>query len=346
MKAIVWHGKRDVRLDDIDEPGLIPAGWVRLAVGFCGICGTDIEEWRSGPHFVPTGKPHPLTGVMDRVVLGHEFSGKVIGVGEGVSEVRVGDRVAVDGLRGCGKCYWCKRHRVMLCPMLAAAGQMYDGGLEEEVNLPASVIFRIPKGVTMAQGALAETVAVGVRGVRRACVSPGDVVGVIGAGAVGLVTAQIAQLKGTAEVFVVDPLPSRRAVAQQVGLKGIADGELGEGRCDVVIECSGSRGGMREAIRLSRVGGRIVVIGISREEIGLDAFWLVSGEREIRGSLSHVGDEDFVGALSLLGSRQVVVDPIITDKVPLTRAIEDGFVELAEKPSEHVKILVEVGGEM
>jgi len=344
VKAVVWHGRRDVRLEEIDRPGKVPPGWVRVLVSWCGICGTDVEEWKNGPHFIPTDGPHPLTGVKDKVVLGHEFSGRVVAVGEGVVDVSVGSRVAVDGLRGCGECFWCRRHRVMLCPMLAAAGQMYDGGLEEEVNLPASVVFPMPDGLTMAQGALAETLAVGVRGLRRAAVSPGAVVAVVGAGAVGLLAAQVAQLRGAGKVFIVDPLATRREVARQIGLQSVSDGELDNAKCDVVVECSGSASGIGEAMRISRSGARIVVVGIAPGEIAIDPLWLVGGEREIIGSLSHVGDEDLVGALSLLSCGSVEVEPIITDRIPLSRAIDDGLLELAYKPDKHVKVLVEIEG--
>jgi len=110
MLALRWHARGDVRLDEVPPPPPPGRGEMQLQVLWCGICGTDVEEYRSGPLFVPVGTPNPLTGQQAPLTLGHEFSARVLTVGAGVRRFQVGDRVAVDTLIWCGQCYWCLRH--------------------------------------------------------------------------------------------------------------------------------------------------------------------------------------------------------------------------------------------
>ena len=101
MKAARWHGARDIRIEDIAEPNPGP-GQVKIKVHWCGICGSDLHEYLVGPIFIPVESAHPLTGEKAPVVLGHEFSGEVVALGEGVENFRVGDRVAVEPIVACG----------------------------------------------------------------------------------------------------------------------------------------------------------------------------------------------------------------------------------------------------
>ena len=142
--ALRWHGRGDVRLDEIEDPPPPGPGEVQLRPLWCGICGTDVEEYRSGPVFIPSGSPHPLTGRLAPITLGHEFSGEVVDVGPGVERFRPGDRVAADTLIFCGECYWCRRHQVTLCERLAALGLMADGGLAGLCNAPERTL--LPRG--------------------------------------------------------------------------------------------------------------------------------------------------------------------------------------------------------
>ena len=105
MRAVRWHGRRDIRVDEVDEPGTPAPGWVRLRVAACGICGTDVEEYRDGPLAVPL-EPNPLSGRCAPLTLGHESIGIVEEVGEGVA-LEPGTSVAVEGNMTCGSCFWC-----------------------------------------------------------------------------------------------------------------------------------------------------------------------------------------------------------------------------------------------
>jgi (R,R)-butanediol dehydrogenase/meso-butanediol dehydrogenase/diacetyl reductase len=110
MKAAVWHGKKDIRVEEVSVPAPPKADEVQIEVDYCGICGSDLHEYLAGPIFIPT-EPHPLTGHSGKTILGHEFSGKVVAVGANVTGVRVGDKVAPDACQHCGVCVTCREGR-------------------------------------------------------------------------------------------------------------------------------------------------------------------------------------------------------------------------------------------
>ena len=340
MLALRWHGRKDVRLDEIEEPPPPGPGEVRLRPLWCGICGTDVEEYRGGPHFIPSGEPHPLTGRSAPITLGHEFSGEVVDVGPRVERFRPGDRVAADTLIFCGECYWCRRHQVTLCERLAALGLMADGGLAGLCNAPERTLLPIPEGVSDEAGALAETLAVAVRALRRGRLAVGESVAVVGAGAVGLMALQAALASGASKVSVVEPLSERRRLAASLGADEVYAPEEAVLAADIVVECSGNAGAVRTAMDAARKGGRVVLLGIYGRPGTLEFLEVVGAEKEIIGSLSHVYDEDFAAAVSLLGRGVVRAEPLISDRVPLSRSLDDGILALMREPEEHLKILI------
>jgi (R,R)-butanediol dehydrogenase/meso-butanediol dehydrogenase/diacetyl reductase len=339
--ALRWHGRGDIRLDEIEDPPPPGPGEVQLRPLWCGICGTDVEEYRSGPLFIPAEEPHPLTGSSAPITLGHEFSGEVVDVGPGVERFLPGDRVAADTLIFCGKCYWCRRHQVTLCERLAALGLMADGGLAGLCNAPERTLLPVPEGVSDEAGALAETLAVAVRALRRGRFAVGESVAVVGAGAVGLMALQAAIAGGASKVSVVEPLSERRRLAASLGAdKTCALLEEAAPAADVVVECSGNAGAIRTAVGAARKGGRVVLVGIYGRPSTFDFLDVVGTEKEMIGSLSHVYDEDFAAAVSLLGRGAVRAEPLVSDRVPLSRALDDGILALMREPEEHLKILI------
>src|SRR5829696_6957529 len=340
MLALRWHGRGDVRLDEVEAPPPPGPGEVQLRPLWCGICGTDVEEYRSGPLFIPSGEPHPLTGRSAPITLGHEFSGEVVAVGPGVERFRPGDRVAADTLIFCGECYWCRRHQVTLCERLAALGLMADGGLADLCNAPEHTLLAVPQGVPDEAGALAETLAVAVRALRRGRFAMGESVAVVGAGAVGLMALQAAVAGGASKVSVVEPLSERRRLATNLGADEVYAPEEADLTADVVVECSGNAGAVQTAVGSARKGGRVVLVGIYGHPGTLDFLEVVGTEKEIVGSLSHVYDEDFAAAVSLLGRGAVLAEPLVSDRVPLNRALDDGIIALMRDPEKYLKILI------
>jgi (R,R)-butanediol dehydrogenase/meso-butanediol dehydrogenase/diacetyl reductase len=343
--ALRWHGRGDVRLDEIEDPFLPGSGEVQLRVLSCGICGTDVEEYRSGPIFILSGSPHPLTGRSAPITLGHEFAGEVVAIGPGVDLYEPGDLVAADTLIFCGECYWCRRHQVTLCERLGALGLMADGGLAELCNAPVRTLLPVPKGVSAEAGSLAETLAVAVRALRRGRFSIGESVAIVGAGAVGLMALQAALAGSASTVNVVEPMPKRRRLATLLGADGTYAPEDGpEFEADVVVECSGNPWAVATAVAAARKGGRVVLVGIFGRASSFNFLDVVNTEKELIGSLSHVYDEDFAAAVGLLGRGAVRAEPLVSDRVPLRRAIDDGLIALMSAPEANLKIVIQPNG--
>jgi (R,R)-butanediol dehydrogenase/meso-butanediol dehydrogenase/diacetyl reductase len=158
MRAARWHGRRDVRVDEVPTP-CPGAGELLLRVGWCGICGTDLEEYLAGPLIIPTESPNGLTGKMAPVVLGHEFAGTVAELGPGVSGFDVGQRVVPDVVLFCGACFFCRRHDYALCVNWAALGLQADGGLAEYVLAPSKMCEVVPEGCSDDAAVLAQPLA-------------------------------------------------------------------------------------------------------------------------------------------------------------------------------------------
>src|SRR2546426_12168775 len=192
--AAVYHGRRDIRVQEWPASPNPPAGWVTVAIAYCGICGTDIDEYLNGPMVIPT-KPHPLTGAKAPLVLGHEGAGVVVAAGAGAG-IDPGTRVGLENSVGCGHCAACRSGNRQLCPQLAVIGLMMDGALAETVNVPASMCAEFPRGLPDEAGALAETLAVAGRAGRRAGSVAGLDVHVFGAGPIGLMAAPVARSAG------------------------------------------------------------------------------------------------------------------------------------------------------
>jgi len=348
MLAVRWHRRQDVRVEEIDDPGAPPPGWLRLRVDACGICGTDVEEYRLGPVLVPTA-PHPLSHRSAPLTLGHEPSATVEAAGEGVA-LRPGTRVAVETNWHCGECWWCRRGDTQLCTQLASLGLMGDGALAEVLLAPASICAPLSDSVPAAHGALAEPLSVAVRAARRGGVLEGTTVGIIGGGTVGLLLLQVACRRGASQVVVVDRVAERRALALQLGATAAvtpeeaeeATRDLSDGiGLDVTIEAAGNSRAAMAAIALSRRGGRTVLLGVYDDVVPISMIDMLMNEREVVASLSHTFNEDFVEAVRMIDGGTVQLDPLITDRIPLQRVVEDGFMPLIEEPTRHLKIIVE-----
>jgi (R,R)-butanediol dehydrogenase/meso-butanediol dehydrogenase/diacetyl reductase len=350
MKAARWHGRRDVRVEDVPVP--TPArGEVLLRVSLCGICGTDLEEYRHGPLVIPADRPHALTGRRAPVTMGHEFFGVVAGAGAGVTGLREGDRVAPDICLFCNACVFCRRHQYALCENWATIGLHTDGGLAEYVTVPAYACVRLPDSLSDAEGALIEPTEVAVRAVNKAPPRLGDVVAVLGGGTIGLLIVQVSRAAGAGEVVVIEPRPARRTVALELGATAALDptdpawpddlrrraGGLGP---DVVFECAGRPDSASLAIRMARKGGRIVLVGITGGEVPVDILDLLIGEKTVIGTIQHTFDEDLPAAVRLLADGRVRGRPLVTAEIPLADVVREGFEALTSAGQEHLKILV------
>jgi len=351
MKALRWHGQKDVRLEEVPEPS--PGeGEVKVKVKWCGLCGSDIHEYEAGPLLVPTKRPHPMTGKLAPVTLGHEFSGEVVELGAGVSGIDVGQRVVVRPTMPCYNCYWCKRGRHIQCATLATMGYAIDGGFASYVVARSDTIYTIPDELDYDVAAVCEPLAVCIHGCKRGGLMPGDSVAVIGAGPLGLLTIQVARTIGASKVFVVEPIASRREAALEVGASeafdpGEVDVDVGKEiakrtdglRVDIAIECAGPPVAMMTALRVSGRGGKIVELGQMLEpcEFPFQTLWL--HEKSIITSQGYV--DEFPAAIAFLADGRVNAKPLFTAKIKLDDVIEKGIEELTgEQRLKHLKILV------
>ncbi|AFM23473.1 2,3-butanediol dehydrogenase [Desulfomonile tiedjei] len=349
MKAAVWYGKKDVRVENVPEPPAPGPGQVKVKVHWCGICGSDLHEYDAGPIFIPAEAPHPLTGVQAPLILGHEFSGEVVEIGEGVQNIQVGERITADACQYCGKCYMCKRNRYSVCSSLAFTGLMANGAFADYVNVPAYTIYRLPPEMPSDVGAVVEPAAVGVHAIRRGRVLEGDTVAVVGAGTIGLVTLQAAKAAGASKVIVLEMAQARKEYAKKLGATAVIDPseqdaikavrQLTDGLgVDVAIECVGGSETGALAVDLTRQGGKTVLVGIFEKPSEIHFNNLVFFEKEIVGSLAYYGE--FSTAIALMADGRIAAQPMITAKIKLDDIVEKGFKELLANREQHIKILV------
>lgn len=349
MKAAVWHGKKDVRVENVPEPPAPGKDEVKIKVFQTGICGSDLHEYDAGPIFIPTEDPHPLTGRKAPVILGHEFSGEVVEIGEGVTNVSVGDRVAPDAAQHCGECYMCKVNRYSVCEQLAFTGLMTDGSFAEYVNVPAYTCYKLLPELSNEAGALVEPLAVGIHAIRQGKLLLGDTVAVVGAGTIGLVTIQAARAAGASKVFAIELSKDRKEKAKGLGaivldptetdvVAEIQEQTDGQG-VDVAVECIGKAETVNTGIQCAKRGGKIVVVGIFEKPGEINYNDLVFQEKEVIGSLAYCGEFD--AAIALLADGRIKAEPLITGKIKLDDIVENGFEELLRNRDSNIKILVE-----
>ena len=350
MRAVVWHGKKDIRVETVPVPPAPPAGWVKIKVAWCGICGSDLHEYVAGPIFIPADAPHPLTGKQGSVILGHEFTGTIVELGAGVTGLKVGDLVAPDACQHCGECLPCREGRYNVCEKLAFTGLHNDGAFASYVNVPAELCYVLPRGVSPEAGAVIEPLATGFKAVRMAGSILGQTVVVIGAGTIGLGTLMAAKAAGAARVIVLEMSSARTAKAKECG----ADIVLNPRECDAVAEVRKLTGGSGADVSFECVGhkltgplavdiirnlGKAVIVGIFEEPSVFNFFSLSGTDKQVIGTLAYT-IEDFKGVSALLASGQIKAEPLITGRIQLEDIMEKGFLELINNKDENIKILV------
>lgn len=351
MISLRWHAAGDVRLEDTELELPLGPAMVEVEVTCCGICGSDLTEYRVGPYAIRE-KPFPLSGQSPPVTLGHEFAGTVVAVGSEVTEVAVGDRVAADACWRCERCEACRSGLYNLCPQGGSIGLASDGGFAERVRFPAYAAVKLSENVTDRHGALLEPLAVGMHAIDRGQLAAGDHVVITGFGPIGAASALCARARGMS-VLVVEPDAGRRARAAGMGLEvhdgaGDAKGLAREirsvtgGGARAVLECSGAAAALEAAPDFTRRGGNVVVVGLVKTPPPIDAAKLVFYERSVIGALGYVNDLPKVEAM--IASGALDPEPMITREIPLSDAVEE-FSRLTESPGDDLKVLVFPGKE-
>ncbi len=350
MKAAVWHGRHDIRVEEVPVPQRPPAGWVTIRVHWCGICGSDLHEYVAGPVFIPVDAPHPLTGLKGQCILGHEFSGEIAELGAGVSGFAVGDRVTADACQHCGTCWYCKHGLYNICENLAFTGLMNNGAFAEYVNVPAELLYKLPDNFPTEAGALIEPLAVGLHAVKKAGNIVGQTVVVVGAGTIGLCTIMCAKATGAGRVIALEMSAARKQKALEVGASIVIDPKTSDAiaevraltggyGADVSFECIGHTATAKLAIDVIRKAGKSVMVGIFEEPTSFNFFDIVSTEKEVIGSLAYNGE--FADVIRFIADGRIDVQPLITGRIALGDIVAHGFEELVNHKDRNVKIIVQ-----
>ena len=356
MKAARYYDRGDIRVDELPEPELKP-GTVGIDVAWCGICGTDLHEYLEGPIFAPAhGQTHPISGEGLPVTLGHEFSGVVYAVGEGVEDLEVGQHVVVEP--------YIIRDDVDTGPesrdyhlspdmnFIGLAGR--GGGLGEKVVVQRRWVHPIDNSVPLDQAALIEPLSVGYHAVERSGAKTGDVALVGGAGPIGLLTAAVLKAQGvTVAISELSPLrrekaleagvadyaldPSQVDVAEEV--RKISDGK----GADVAFECSSVQAVLDTLMDALRPTGVLVVVSIWGKRSDFDIHKLVMKEIDMRGTIAYVNSHP--ATIELVESGKIDLSPFITGKIGLEGLVDEGFDTLINRNETAVKILVSPSGE-
>jgi len=350
MRAAVYYGKEDLRIEDAPEPAA-GVGMVVVRVAYAGICGSDLHFYYSPETSrLDFARPHPLTGARAPQILGHEFAGVVAEVGEGVDHVVIGDAVTVWPVYYCGTCAACASGRFNACRTVAFHGCSSDGGgLAEYTAVPADRVVKLPPGVDLVKGALVEPMAVSWHAVAQAGVEPGVGALVLGAGPIGIGAALALRARGVSPVLLAEPSRHRAVVAARLAdivvidpsddlAVAVAAETRGRG-VDVVIEASGSGQAVLGGLDVLNPGGRLVVVAAHQRPLELSLPRLVWSERRLIGSLAHVR-RDYDEVLGAMASGRY--DELDWVSVRPLEGLIEALHEL--RRGERTKILIEIAG--
>ena len=326
---LVEPGRFELREVARPEPGPDEA---LIRIARTGICGTDIHIF----HGNYSAEHLPM-------IPGHEFTGHVAELGSSVTGLAIGQPVVVDTNIGCGRCYWCRRNEILNCPEMRQMGIHMNGGFAEYISVPARLAIPASKDVPTEILALTEPLACVVRAARKAKVSFGQSVVVMGAGPIGNLHVQLLRTIGAAPIIASDISADRREMALRCGADAVAAPdalhatvmEMTDGRgADIVIESVGIPALYAEAQTLMRTGGHLAAFGITGpdETLSLDILTTILRENSVKGSVAGMG-EDMHDALTLLTHGRISSELFTGVEYPLER-IQEAFDSFADRPQD------------
>jgi (R,R)-butanediol dehydrogenase/meso-butanediol dehydrogenase/diacetyl reductase len=351
MQALRLHGNKDIRVEDVPEPtDELGSREVLLRNLWAGICGTDLHEYLDGP-MLAAKTPHVLTGASMPQILGHEYSGEVLAVGDAVGAVKPGDRVAVMPLFFCGACLPCRSGRPQVCERLGAVGLSWRwGGMGQQSVVEEHQVAVLPDELSDIQGAMVEPSAVAVHAVSRAGVKLGDVVLVTGGGPIGQLVALAAVAAGAGAVYLSEPNPRRRARAERLELAGLLDPnevdvaafirDVTGGGADVALECTGNAHAVAACIQALHPGGTMLQTGLHVRPAEVDLRTVTLRDITLRGANCFPVDS-WPRVIRLIASGALPVERTLTAEVPLADGI-GAFNALLDPEGDQIKIVLAV----
>jgi (R,R)-butanediol dehydrogenase/meso-butanediol dehydrogenase/diacetyl reductase len=328
----------------VELPDAEPAaGEVKLRVAYCGICGSDMHEYKSE-------NPPRALGLM-QPVMGHEFSGTIVAVGDGVTGLSIGQEAVGNPGAGCGACSYCSSGREELCRagFVAGGGMGYSraGAYAEYVLLPVRSVVLLPTGADLRQAALTEPLAVARHALIQGRYSPDEPLVVIGAGPIGLLAVIAARQMGGRTIVVSEPLEGRRDAARRSGASEVVEpGELittvqrltaGDG-APISVDASGLPAGIADATNATARGGRVVLAGVGEAPYSLDILRTIINEYTYIGVLGYTRSE-FAQTAAMIARGDIDVTPVISEVVSV-EGTPDAFARLSEGRDGLCKVLV------
>jgi 2-desacetyl-2-hydroxyethyl bacteriochlorophyllide A dehydrogenase len=347
MKAAVYYGARDLRVETIDIPE-VGTNDILLKVDACGICGSDVHSYGTGL-YIKKGQ-----------IMGHEFSGEVVKVGQNVQDIQVGERGTGFYSEFCGSCYWCENKQFILCPNLfkASTGYGLPGAFAEYLLIPNAKknisFFPIPDKMDKFTAATIEPVSVAAHTVDQCLPKQEDKVVIMGAGLIGNAIMQIFKATGVDEIVVTEVSEQRLEYAQKLGadhvinavkenvlervkeIVGVGPYHFNEGAmADIVVDAAGAPSVVEQSFEIVRSGGTIAFVGLPEKKAALDTTKIVHKAPKILGCLGG----NFTKSVELLKNKEVNTKELITHVFPIDHAKE--AFETQMKPHESVKVMIE-----
>ncbi len=353
MRAVRFHGARDIRVEDVAEPsGALAPDDVLIAPAVTGICGTDLHEYLAGPIVTPK-EPHIYTGATNPQILGHEFSARVLAVGDAVSTVAAGDRISIQPLLSPRNDYYGKRGLFHLSPVMGCVGLSWAwGGMGEKAVIKDYNAQPVPDSISDEQAAMIEPAAVALYGVDRGGVTAGSTVLVSGAGPIGALTVLAAHAAGAALVIVSEPNPNRRRIISEIAPYAIVvdprSGDLAqivadlteEGvGVDVALECVGLEASLNACVKAVRRQGRVVQVGLHMKPASIDAMLWALKDITVEATWCYP-TQIWPRIARMIATGNFPVEKVITARIDAKDVVSKGFEALLDPAGEHLKILV------
>ncbi len=338
MKALVWTEKQVVEMQERKMPDY--SGKILIKVAYAGICGSDVSVYL-GKH--PRAKT-PL-------IMGHEFTGTVAAIGEGVeTPLQVGDPVVVNPLYYCSRCRACLAGNTHVCRSLQLYGTDSDGGMAEYAAIPEKSVLKLPAGLPLKAATLIEPVAVVMHGLRMIKKPFCGTSAVVGLGPMGLLTALMLKDAGVRSLICVETNPQRVSQGRALGLdvvnpletdavQYVLDRTGGEG-VDILVEASGSGAAAKSITDMAGVRAEILLLSVFKEPTALDLRRVNFAEQSIIGTRVYTA-LDFKDAIDYVNAHGETLSPVISHVKPLSQG-QEVFQEIVSGHTNTMKVLLEV----
>jgi (R,R)-butanediol dehydrogenase/meso-butanediol dehydrogenase/diacetyl reductase len=354
MKAVLYHGKEDIRVEQVPAPDQVKPNQVKVRPLACGICGTDLHEFAVGPIVTPK-TPHRFTGAVLPQILGHEFSAEVVETGKDVSRVRKGDRISIQPLIMPLDDYYSRRGLNHLSPSMGCVGLSWAwGGMSEMAIINDYNANVIPDNVTDEQGAMVEPAAVALYGVDRAKVTAGSTVLITGAGPIGALAVLAADAAGAGKIFVSEPNENRRKLIESFGvttavldprtqdvLQIVRDATEDGVGVDSAIECVGNESALNLCVDAVRNRGTVAQVGLHVKRASIDASLWAMKDITVEATWCYP-ITIWPRVINLIQNGKLPVEKIITARIDADDVVEKGFRTLLDPGGKQMKILVRV----